>query len=139
MRIRDGDGSDPGSATLLLGYGYVLLLASRRIPVLEFHNSLRGARKRVGIGLSYRPARLHRLAKSTPWSRFLGSFKSLNIPSLMFPDLLPGQGGRGTRLPQQQHRVGRCAGQRRRNCRSCRHRPRRQVPCIVSIFCTSVP
>jgi hypothetical protein len=28
---------------------------------------------RVGIGLSYRPARLHRLAEFIPWSRFLGS------------------------------------------------------------------
>jgi hypothetical protein len=32
-----------------------------------------GARNRVGIGLSYRPARLHRLAEFIPWNRFLGS------------------------------------------------------------------
>jgi hypothetical protein len=32
-----------------------------------------GARHRVGIGLSYRPARLHRLAELIPWNRFLGS------------------------------------------------------------------
>ncbi len=32
-----------------------------------------GARIRVGIGLSYRPARLHRLAEFIPWNRFLGS------------------------------------------------------------------
>jgi hypothetical protein len=32
-----------------------------------------GARNRVGIGLSYRPARLHRLAELIPWNRFLGS------------------------------------------------------------------
>jgi hypothetical protein len=31
------------------------------------------ARNRVGIGLSYRPARLHRLAEFIPWNRFLGS------------------------------------------------------------------
>jgi hypothetical protein len=31
------------------------------------------ARNRVGIGLSYRPARLHRLAEFIPWTRFLGS------------------------------------------------------------------
>ncbi len=37
-----------------------------------------GARNRVGIGLSYRPARLHRLAESIP-----GFLKSLKIPSLM--------------------------------------------------------
>ncbi len=32
-----------------------------------------GARHRVGIGLSYRPARLHRLAELMPWNRYLGS------------------------------------------------------------------
>jgi hypothetical protein len=32
-----------------------------------------GARDRVGIGLSYRPARLHSLAVLGPWNRFLGS------------------------------------------------------------------
>ncbi len=32
-----------------------------------------GARNRGGIGLSYRPARLHRLAEFVPWNRFLGS------------------------------------------------------------------
>jgi hypothetical protein len=31
-----------------------------------------GARHRVGIGLSYRPARLHRLAEFIPWNRFRG-------------------------------------------------------------------
>ncbi len=31
-----------------------------------------GARHRVGIGLTYRPARLHRLAEFIPWNRFLG-------------------------------------------------------------------
>ncbi len=33
-----------------------------------FKQSL-GARNRVGIGLSYRPARLHRLAELIPWNR----------------------------------------------------------------------
>ena len=33
------------------------------------------ARNRVGIWLLYRPARLHRLAESIPWNRFLGSIK----------------------------------------------------------------
>ncbi len=33
----------------------------------------RGARNRVGIELSYRPAQLHRLAGFIPWNRFLGS------------------------------------------------------------------
>jgi hypothetical protein len=32
-----------------------------------------GARNRVGIELSYRPARLHRRAEFIPWNRFLGS------------------------------------------------------------------
>ncbi len=32
-----------------------------------------GARNRAGIGLSYRPTRLHRLAEFIPWSQFLGS------------------------------------------------------------------
>ncbi len=32
-----------------------------------------GARHRVGIGLSYRPARLHGLAELMPWNRFLSS------------------------------------------------------------------
>jgi hypothetical protein len=34
-----------------------------------------GARNRGGIGLSYRPARLHSLAELVPWNRFLGSLK----------------------------------------------------------------
>jgi hypothetical protein len=34
-----------------------------------------GARNRVGMGLSYRPARLHILADLIPWNRFLGSLK----------------------------------------------------------------
>ncbi len=34
-----------------------------------------GARNRVGIGLSYRLARLHSLAELVPWNRFLGSVK----------------------------------------------------------------
>jgi hypothetical protein len=34
-----------------------------------------GARNRVGIGLSNRPARQHRLAESIPWNRFLGYLK----------------------------------------------------------------
>jgi hypothetical protein len=44
-------------------------------PELEFLNNL-WARNRVGIGLSYRPTRLHRLAEFIPWNRFLGSMFS---------------------------------------------------------------
>jgi hypothetical protein len=39
-----------------------------------FKQSMR-ARNLVGIGLSFRPARLHRLAELVPWNRFLGSLK----------------------------------------------------------------
>jgi hypothetical protein len=35
-----------------------------------------GARNRVGMELSYRPARLNRLAELILWSRFLGSLKA---------------------------------------------------------------
>ncbi len=45
------------------------------LTVLEFLNNLWGARNRVGIGLSYRPARLHRLTKLISWNRFLGYLK----------------------------------------------------------------
>ncbi len=37
------------------------------------------ARNRVGIGLSYRPVRLPRLAESIPWIRFLGSLNVLKF------------------------------------------------------------
>ncbi len=35
-----------------------------------------GARNRVGIGLSYQPAGLPRLAEFIPWNRFLGSINT---------------------------------------------------------------
>jgi hypothetical protein len=37
------------------------------------------ARNRGGIGLSYRPVRLHRLAEYAPWNRFLCSLKALKF------------------------------------------------------------
>ncbi len=43
--------------------------------VLEFLNNLWGTRNRVGIGLSYRPTRLHSLVELLPWNRFLGCLK----------------------------------------------------------------
>ncbi len=65
----------------------------------------RGAgRNRIWIGLSYRPARLHRLAESIPWNWFLGPHKFKNTASgvaaaadgillllviLLFPVFLP--------------------------------------------------
>jgi hypothetical protein len=39
----------------------------------EIFKQSKRARNRVGIGLSYRPARLHRLAEFIPWNRFMGS------------------------------------------------------------------
>ncbi len=36
-----------------------------------------GARNRGGIGLSYRPARLHRLAEFIPWNQFRGPINIL--------------------------------------------------------------
>jgi hypothetical protein len=44
----------------------------RAVSAGIFNQSM-GARNRVGVGLSYQPARLHRLAEFIPWSRFLGS------------------------------------------------------------------
>ncbi|MFN9961514.1 MAG: hypothetical protein ACK55I_51220, partial [bacterium] len=41
---------------------------------LEFLKQSLGTRK-IGIGSSYRPARLHRLAELIPWNRILGSLK----------------------------------------------------------------
>jgi hypothetical protein len=46
-----------------------------------------GARKRVGIRLSYRPARLHRLAELIPWNRFLGSLKVKKFGFLLYLSL----------------------------------------------------
>ncbi len=43
--------------------------------MLEFFEQSMGSRNRVGTGLSYRPAKLHRLAESIRWNRFLGSSK----------------------------------------------------------------
>jgi hypothetical protein len=38
-----------------------------------------GARNLVGIGLSYRPARLYMLTELIPWNRFLGFLKVQKI------------------------------------------------------------
>jgi hypothetical protein len=40
-----------------------------------------GARNWLGIGLSYRPARLHSLAELVPWNRFMGFLKLKNSGS----------------------------------------------------------
>ncbi len=46
----------------------------------------KGARNQVGIGLLYRPARLHMLAEFIPWNPFLGSInhKRLKIQAQMY-------------------------------------------------------
>jgi hypothetical protein len=41
-----------------------------------------GARNRRGIGLSYRPARLHRLAEFIPWNKFRGPIHVLKLRAL---------------------------------------------------------
>jgi hypothetical protein len=41
-----------------------------------------GARNRVGIGLSFRPARLNRRVELIPWNRFLGSINVLKVRAL---------------------------------------------------------
>jgi hypothetical protein len=47
----------------------------------------RGARNRVGIGLSYRPARLRRLAKLIPWNTLAVLLKSSNSRSDSFSNV----------------------------------------------------
>ncbi len=62
----------------------------------EIFKQSMGARNRLGIGLSYRPARLHSLAEFVPWNQFLGSLKSLKIRALFsrpFPCFLSSQTG----------------------------------------------
>jgi hypothetical protein len=52
-----------------------------------------GARNRGGIGLSYRTARLHRLAEFIPWNQIPGPHKHLKIRALTASG--EGGGGRG--------------------------------------------
>ncbi len=58
-----------------------------------------GTRKRVGIGFSYRPVRLHRLVELIPWNRFLDSFKVKKSQALVYE----GGGGDGKRGPPANH------------------------------------
>jgi hypothetical protein len=49
-----------------------------------------GARNRGGRGLSYRPARLHRLAEFIPWNRYRAPYTFKNTGSWRnFPDVEP--------------------------------------------------
>jgi hypothetical protein len=61
-------------------FSYFIISISSSVHLSwNFWNNPRGARNRVGIGLSYRPARLHSLAESVPWNRFMGSLKVLKF------------------------------------------------------------
>jgi hypothetical protein len=48
-----------------------------------------GARHGVGIGLLYRPARLHRLAEFIPWNRFRGPIHVQKYQLRFLSDLHP--------------------------------------------------
>jgi hypothetical protein len=52
--------------------------------MLNVLESTMGARNRVGRGVLYQPARLHRLAESIALNRFLGSLKFKNSVSVCF-------------------------------------------------------
>ncbi len=54
-----------------------------------------GARNRVGIGLSSRPARLHRLAEYIPWNRFLGPINVQKFKLCLSPCTLYRRHSRG--------------------------------------------
>jgi hypothetical protein len=65
---------------ILLLYAFFLANGGWRMGGGESAGSIEkstGARNRVGMGMSYRPPRLHRLAESILWNRFLGSLKVL--------------------------------------------------------------
>jgi hypothetical protein len=57
-----------------------------------------GTRNREGIGLSYRPARLLRLAESIPWNRFLGSLKVKKFGLRIYFLVLEAEQGLGSPL-----------------------------------------
>jgi hypothetical protein len=63
------------SLLLTLQYCVILGLKHGRQNSAGIFKQSMGARNRVGIGLLYQPARLHRLAEMIPWNRFLGSLK----------------------------------------------------------------
>ncbi len=52
----------------------IYTFSSRHTCAGIFKQSM-GTRNRVGIGLSYQPTRLHRVAELIPWNRFLASLK----------------------------------------------------------------
>jgi hypothetical protein len=60
--------------SFVLYFIFVLLEDVEQSSAGIFKRSL-GAGNRVGIGLSFRPARLHSLAELVPWNRLLGFLK----------------------------------------------------------------
>ncbi len=54
-----------------LDYTYNIVVRLHILYSAGISKQSKGARNRVGIGLSYRLARLHRLAELIPWNRFL--------------------------------------------------------------------
>jgi hypothetical protein len=66
--------TDQTSSNIFVYSGNLVLQGgtSKRKRAGIFKQSM-GARNRVGLGLSYRPARLNRLSECIPWDRFLGS------------------------------------------------------------------
>ncbi len=67
---------------------FALPLSCSETSIAGIFKQSMGALNRVGIGLSYRPARLHSLAELVPWIRFLGSLKvqklGLRIKTLLW-------------------------------------------------------
>ncbi len=55
----------------------LILLSNKSDHQCWNFRTIYGARNMVGIGLSYRLARLHRQAESVSWNRFLGFLKVL--------------------------------------------------------------
>jgi hypothetical protein len=66
---------------------YSTVCSCCQLAVLEFLNNLWGARNRVGIGLSYRLARLHVLADMINWNRCLGPIKVKKFGLCFFIEL----------------------------------------------------
>ncbi len=64
--------NDMSSHKSIIGQGKLSVQPMLSLWAGIFKQSMK-ARNQVGIGLSYGPARLHRLAEFIPWNRFLGS------------------------------------------------------------------
>jgi hypothetical protein len=56
---------------VFLNFKGVQVDSAAYVACAEILEQAMGARDRTGIELSYRPARLHRMAESISWNRFL--------------------------------------------------------------------